>query len=88
MYETSNCLIFRFTYLVDRCSSEADCHENAVCYKMRSGRKRCKCRRGFEGDGVNSCDGKYTRTHTHAFMNATAWANRVGPDQTFQEETH
>ena len=50
-----------FFCLVDLCGpgSGKTCHSNAECVVAdKYGRKRCKCKDGYEGDGVNECTGK------------------------------
>ena len=47
---------FLLQTLIDECSIENDCHQNALCNNTK-GSYNCTCKDGFEGDGKN-CTGK------------------------------
>ena len=44
---------------IDECTENLDnCHEKADCTDLE-GSFRCTCKSGYEGDGVDSCNGKF-----------------------------
>ncbi|VDD92037.1 unnamed protein product, partial [Enterobius vermicularis] len=45
------------------CRTDADCHKWGECVAGEDGRKRCKCRGWYEGDGVTYCRIPESTTH-------------------------
>ena len=35
-----------------------NCHDNAVCHQNADGESLCKCKEGFDGDGITECKSK------------------------------
>ena len=58
LYSLSICTIFDFSDIDECVNSTTLCHELAICIN-NIGNYTCKCMSGYEGDGVNSCVGKY-----------------------------
>ena len=42
-------------------NGKVTCHSLAVCTADDSGKKQCRCKEGYSGNGLDSCKGKESR---------------------------